>query len=303
MVLASATLDGFWGNNPLYRRSSDPPPQGPGLGCDSNRVEKWWNGTKWIWDVPSCVPDQSGNGPFHKSPVAYVPTIFDLLDEAGKSWKIYGAGGAENPNVKGYLWTVCPTFYECLGSSQVRNFVPASRVLNAAATGKLPAFALVTPTAADSQHNSQSMAVGDNWMGSVVSAIENGPEWESTVIFITWDDCGCFYDHVSPLPFGADWGIRVPMIIVSPYAKPGYTDSNPATYASLLAFTEHTFGIRSLNPCGSTVGCSDDANAYDYADAFDLSQAPLVGTTMVHTHVPEAELRYIEEHPGKIDGT
>jgi hypothetical protein len=66
------------------------------------------------------------------------------------------------------------------------------------------------------------MAVGDNWIGQVVSAIENGPQWSSTAIFLTYDDCGFFYDHVAP-PSGL--GIRVPMIIASPCARPGYTSA------------------------------------------------------------------------------
>ena len=84
------------------------------------------------------------------------------------------------------------------------------------------------------------MAVGDNWIGQVVSAIETGPDWASTAIFLTWDDCGCFYDHVAP-PTGL--GIRVPMIMISPYVKAGTTDSNVASFASVLAFTETVFGL------------------------------------------------------------
>jgi phospholipase C len=108
------------------------------------------------------------------------------------------------------------------------------------------------------------MTVGDDWIGKVVSAIMNGPDWDSTAIFLTWDDCGCFYDHVPP-PAGL--GIRVPMIIISPYARPGYTDSTNAQFASVLAFTEHTFGLPALS--------SVDANAYDYFGAFNFSQTPL----------------------------
>ena len=109
------------------------------------------------------------------------------------------------------------------------------------------------------------MALGDNWIGSVVSAIENGPDWNSTAIFITYDDCGCFYDHVAPPVNG--WGIREPMVIVSPYAKPGYTDTTHTTFSGILAYTEHIFG---LSPLGE-----NDAQAYDFHNAFNYSQAPL----------------------------
>ena len=135
-------------------------------------------------------------------------------------------------------------------------------------------------------HNPFSMAEGDNWIGRTVSAIESGPQWAHTAIFITWDDCGCFYDHVAP-PAGL--GIRNPVVIVSPYAKARYTDSTVATTASLLAFTEHTFG---LTPLGTA-----DATAYDYANAFNFAQAPLAGIRMTQTTVPAGSLTYIAANP------
>jgi phospholipase C len=226
-----------------------------------------------------------------------VPTIFDTMDAAGVSWAIYGAGGHEQPKVDGYLWTICPTFYECLGSKQDKQLVPASDVLTDAQNGTLPQVSFVTPTDTNSQHNTQSMAVGDNWVGSVVNAIETGPDWSSTAIFLTWDDCGCFYDHVNPLQFDSEWGIRVPMIVVSPFAKQGYTDSTPATYASMLAYVEHSFGLPALHPCGDEPGCTDDADAYDFSNAFDYGQAPLPPVAMVRTRVPRAERRFIASHP------
>ena len=88
------------------------------------------------------------------------------------------------------------------------------------------------------------MLQGDNWIGSVVSAIQHGVQWRSTAIFITYDDCGCFYDHAAP-PSG--WGVRVPMVIVSPWAKPGHNDPRRASFSSMLAFTEHIFGLASAD--------------------------------------------------------
>jgi len=134
------------------------------------------------------------------------------------------------------------------------------------------------------------MSLGDNWIGSVVSAVENGPEWSSTAIFATWDDCGCFYDNVLP---PAGFGIRVPMVIVSPYAIAGYTDSTDASFASLLAFTEHTFGLDPLS--------SLDAAAYDYSNSFDYGQRPLGPVPMVRTKVPPSELRWLRLHPPPDD--
>src|SRR5207249_1349177 len=168
-------------------------------------------------------PDQAGNGPYRASPVAYVPTIFDRLDQVGLSWRIYGKPDGTQSTKFG--WSICPTFYECLGSDQLANLVPTKSVSSDASRGQLPAFSIVIPAQLDSQHPHASMARGDNWFGSVVQQIESGPDWGSTAIFITWDDCGCFYDHVNPWQYDRSWGVREPMIIVSPYAKPGYTDS------------------------------------------------------------------------------
>ena len=180
----------------------------------------------WIY-VPSCIPDQNGNGPYRPSPVQYVPTIMDRMDAAGLSWRLDSGEGTENTSVgTGYAWSTCPSFAECLYSSQVQKFRPWDTIINQAKIGRLPRLAIVTPTFQDSQHNHTSMLRGDNWIGTIVQAIMNSSQWGSTAIFITYDDCGCFYDEVAP-PAGA--GIRSPMVIVSPYAKAGFTSRSSST--------------------------------------------------------------------------
>jgi phospholipase C len=292
LELASATLDGFVGSNPI--KGQERGPTGNGWGCDSGLDAKWVDPrTKRVIAVPSCVPDKNGKGAYKKTPVSYVPTIMDRLEEAGLSWRFYAGNGAQGPR-SGYIWAICPTFAECLNSSQSDNVVPEDVVLQDASSGNLPNFSIVLPNSATgetSQHNGTSMAFGDNYIGEVVSAIENGPNWDSTAIFITYDDCGCFYDHVPP---PAGMGIREPMVIVSPFAKPGFTDSNVATFASMLAFTEHTFGLAPL--------ASADAAAYDYSNSFNFFQRPQGGVQMVYTRVPAWELRWIAQNP-QIDGT
>jgi phospholipase C len=121
-----------------------------------------------------------------------------------------------------------------------------------------------------------------------VNAVANGPNWSSTAIFITYDDCGCFYDHVAPPP-GLSLGIRVPMVIVSPYAKAGFTDSSTASFASMLAFIEHTWQIPALN--------SVDGTAYDYRNSFNYLQIPLAPARLTPHRVPAWELAHIRAHP------
>jgi phospholipase C len=131
---------------------------------------------------------------------------------------------------------------------------------------------------------------GDNYLASLVQAIMNGPNWGSTAIFITYDDCGCTYDHVPP---AGNVGIRVPMVIVSPYAKARFTDSTTATYASILAFTEHNWALQPLT--------SADAAAYDYHDSFAFTQTPLGTAQLRQNSVPGTSLRQITAHPPSND--
>jgi phospholipase C len=286
VAITAATMDGYRGDNPEPGKFAKPE---PGWGCDSNRDAPWWNGKRFVW-VPACIPNQNGDGPYRQSPVPHVPTIFDRLDSAGLKWKIYGGEGHNTAKSAGYLWTLCPYFYDCLSTSQWDRLVPARHVITDAQKGRLPSFSMVTPTEQLSQHNNFSMAVGDNWIGQILSAVQTGPDWATTAVFITYDDCGCFYDHVNPLAFDPNWGIRVPFVIVSPYARAGYTDSTPATLVSVLTFTEHTFGLAPLSGA--------DGSGYDYMSSFNFGQAPTVAVPMTHTRIPRAEREWIREHPG-----
>jgi len=208
------------------------------------------------------------------------------MQHAGLSWRIYGEPtptSISGPIAGGYAWDICPSFADCLYTHEKANNVASSTFVRAARTGHLPNFALVTPGGKDatsSEHNGFSMTVGDDWLGQVASAVMNGPEWRSTVLFITWDDCGCFYDQVRPgvNPDGTAQGPRTPLVIVSPYAKRGYTDTTATTFAGILAYTEHNFG---LTPLGV-----NDKRAYAFSNAFDYSQTPLRSARMVYRPWP-----------------
>jgi phospholipase C len=218
----------------------------------------------------------------------------DRLNAARLSWRIYGSRcQTEKVNAQGlklctkangaYVYSVCPTFAECL-YSQASGLVPDSQFITDAASGHLPAFSVITPdNIIRSEHNGFSMTVGDDWLGKISAAVMNGPEWRSTALFITWDDCGCFYDQVPPgtNPDGTPQGPRVPVVIVSPYANPGYTDTTHTTFAGILAYTEQTFGLAALT--------ANDAGAYPFTNAFNYSQAPLRGIRMVSRPMPKGD--------------
>jgi phospholipase C len=284
-LLVNPTLNGFDGNNPIQSKFTSQ--TGPGYGCDSFKDANWWNGSAYI-KQPACIPDALGRGPYRTSKVPYIPTVFDRLETAGRSWKIYGGDGVTGGS--GWLWEICPTFYECAGSPQRQHLVASRQILTDASAGRLPEFSIVTPTWRQSTHNLTSMTEGDNWIGSVISAIRSNPaSWDNTAVFISWDDCGCFYDHVAPPVDG--WGVRVPMIIASPFARPGFTDSTNASYASLLAFTEHLYGLPPFNAA--------DAGAYDYASSFNYSRRirSRGATPMVHTRISPRTRAAIRRHP------
>jgi phospholipase C len=283
--LVAARLDGFIGDNPKVVSGN---PLGPGWGCESFRDAKWRpKAGATIQFVPSCVPAPNGSGPYRASPVKWVPTILDRLDNAGLSWRIYAPGPSDSgQRTYGYGWAICPTFAECLYGPDSSNVLASNQVITDAQAGTLSNLSIVIPTAENSQHNGYSMIQGDNWIANVVNAVMQGPDWASTAIFITYDDCGCFYDEVSP-PSGK--GIRVPMVIVSPYAKPAFTDSNVASFASILAFTEHVFGLQPL--------ATADANAYNYMNAFDFTQTPVPPVKLAPHVVPASSRAWIKAHP------
>ena len=313
MVLGSATVEQFVGENPV-RREGDPG-GGPGWGCGSGKSTPWYlsgrSGTQV--DIPSCIPNKSGSlGPAWKGysgvKAAYVPTIFDRLGAAHLSWRIYYGKGSGSASVIG--WSICPSFWECLGSSQFDNAVSDNRFFPDAAAG-LPAVSIVVPPAGYSSHQPGSVSKGDVWIGRVVHAVMAGPSWASTAIFITFDDCGCFYDDVNPLQYTPDWGPRVPMVIVSPYARPGYTDSTPATSVSMLTFIERTFGLPALNPCATEdawdTSCTDDARdydgqpTYDFSNDFDFSGVQAGRVPLAEVGVPSREKAWLAAHPGAGD--
>lgn len=285
LELASMTLNGFTRGDTIEGQGGF----GPGRGCDSQRDSEW-QATPFDEPgmVPACIPKQDRTGPYRESPVPWVPTIMGRMDSAGRSWRLYAPLVTESRSSYGY--SICPTFAECIYGPQGANHVHRDEFLTDAAAGTLPALSILIPTEEQSQHNNFSMIEGDNWIGTRLDAAMNGPDWNSTAVFITYDDCGCFYDQVPP-PEGL--GIRTPMVIVSPWAKPGYTDSNVASYASMMAFVEHTFGLAPLSV--------RDNEAYDFRSSFDFTQQPLGPIQMQQNPIPAETIRWMKNNPPPPD--
>jgi hypothetical protein len=299
LYAVTGSLDRFTGENP------QPAPgvtAHQGWGCDSDKITPWVSPTTGKKQkIPSCIPDPAlglpNGGAFEPTPAAYRATIFDELQGAGLSWKIYGAA---HPTDGGYDWAVCPSLAECHDTSQTQNLVEASQFTTASGGGNLPAFSLVVAggknLTAASCHNKFSMTACDNYITRLVSAVENGPDWSSCAIFLTFDDFGGFYDQVptSVNPDGTRQGPRLPLIIISPYARPGFTDTTAATFAGILAYTEHNFG---LSPLGV-----NDQSAYDFSQAFNYAQTPLKPLRLSQRPLP-ASARHISPTAAGDDPT
>jgi phospholipase C len=127
-------------------------------------------------------------------------------------------------------------------TGQLGDIVNSNEFFKAARTGQLPEVSWVVPSNQNSEHPPQSVAVGQAWVTRLIDAAMRGPDWPSTAILLAWDDWGGFYDHVAPPKVdGIGYGIRVPGLVISPYARPGYVDHQTLTFDAYLKFIEDDF--------------------------------------------------------------
>lgn len=190
-------------------------------------------------------------------------TLMDLLDAAGVSWRHYSWGLTSN-------WVGPNSIYHMRWGPQWANMIPdPAQVLTDIQAGQLPAVSWVMPKGSYSDHPGGNLGQGPSWVASIVNAIGNSPYWADTAIIVTWDDWGGWYDHVPPPSIynQNEYGFRVPLIVISPYAKPGYVSHVTHDFGSILHFVETVFGLPSLGYA--------DARADDLADCFDFTQTPI----------------------------
>jgi len=184
----------------------------------------------------------------------------DLLEEAGVSWKYY-LGDND------YIQTLKLVEHVVFGP-MYRKVVDDSEFLVDLANGDLPAVSWLIPDVEYSEHPAAgSMCVGENWTVRMVNAIMRSPEWRHTAIVITWDDFGGFYDHVPPPHVDLyGFGPRVPMILVSPWARQGYVASDTLEFSSVLKMIETIWDLPSLT--------ERDRRASDMLNLFDFEGDP-----------------------------
>jgi phospholipase C len=219
-----------------------------------------------------------------------------LLHRAGVSWRYYVFKGMEpdcednqmfckqvkqNAKTPG-IWNPLPWFDTVKQDRQGENVAPFEDFLVAARRGDLPAVSWITPAEAVSEHPPSLVSKGQTFVTSVIDEVMRSPNWSSTAIFLAWDDWGGFYDHVQPPVVDANgYGMRVPSLVISPYARRGFVDHQVLSFDAYLKFIEDDFlHGRRLDP--ATDGRPDPRPDVrerapilgDLRTDFDFAQAP-----------------------------
>jgi phospholipase C len=183
-------------------------------------------------------------------------SIFDELSAHGRTWKIYYA--LPTSILSGTIWD------QIIPSADTQDLTTGSQFFTDLADGTLPDFSFVRPGVGYSTEPPEDIGEGDAWIGQLVNAVAQSQYWDSTAIFITYDEGGGFWDHVPP-PVSAGYGTRTPMIIVSPYAR-NSVFHRQTTNVSILSFMQHLWGLPPLTKL--------NAKQNDLMGAFNFKQAP-----------------------------
>jgi Phosphoesterase family len=188
-----------------------------------------------------------------------------LLYESRVSWGYYVVSGtepdcendaaetcapvAQKSSTPG-IWNPLPWFDTVKADHELGNIQSVDRFYAAANSGHLPAMSWVVPSGEVSEHPPSPVSYGQSYVTSVINAVMKSPDWSSTAIFLAWDDWGGFYDHVVPPTVDRNgYGLRVPGIVISPYAKKGYIDHQTLSFDAYDKFIEDDFlGGQRLNP-------------------------------------------------------
>jgi phospholipase C len=219
-----------------------------------------------------------------------------LLHQAGVSWGYYILPGTEpdceddsagcEPIAQRVwtpgIWNPLPYFETVRENGQLGNIQPLANFYDQAAKGALPAVSWVIPNGVVSEHPPALVSAGQRYVTGLVNAVMAGPDWKSTAIFLSWDDWGGFYDHMPPP--GVDrfgYGIRVPGLVISPYARKGYVDHQILSHDAYVKFIEDAFlGGRRLDPATDgrpdpRPGVREDERLLgDLRRDFDFTQKP-----------------------------
>jgi len=222
---------------------------------------------RWGCDSPanSLVQTLEDDGQFgHVYPCFDFDTLADRLEEEGLSWKYYAPGEGQS----GYIWSALDAIRHIrLTSLWQQHVVATEQFVQDASSGNLPTVSWLVVGSGLSEHPPASVCMGENWTVTQLNALMSGPDWDSTVVFLTWDDFGGFYDHVAPpVVDNFGFGPRVPFLIISPWAKRGHITHTTLEFSSVLKFIEERFDLDPLT--------ERDQDANDLIDSFDFDHHP-----------------------------
>ncbi len=207
----------------------------------------------------SCKTNISQPGlPTASNPKPYAWTdLTYLLHAHGVSWAYYVSSGnapdclddaamtcppVSQSATKPSIWNPLPGFGDVTEDDQNANVQPLASFVTAARAGTLPAVSWVVPDGKHSEHPPNKVSVGQTYVTGLVNELMSGPDWSSTAIFLAWDAWGGFYDHVAPPAVDAmGYGLRVPALVISPYARKGFIDHQTLSFDAYLKFIEDDF--------------------------------------------------------------
>jgi phospholipase C len=263
-----------------------------------------WSATCKLGDPMSCVDALQGpqrlivaeNGTVTDIPDYPWTDITYLLHKNNISWAYYLEEGDQPDCVNDAMfceaephrvavpeiWNPLPWFDTVRQDNQVKNVQAIDRYYIAAKSGTLPHVVWLVPNQTVSEHPPARVSDGQAWTTSIINAAMEGPDWNSTAIFLTWDDWGGFYDHVVPPRVDQNgYGIRVPGLVISPYAKKGYIDHQTLSFDAHLKFIEDDFlnGSRidpatDQRPDSRTSVRENAPGLGDISNDFDFNQSP-----------------------------
>jgi phospholipase C len=250
------------------------PVQGWSLPSHLFLVSEWAARCSRHNDPNSCVSDnvQPWKTLFHGNPLrpkkdgpiyAWTDLTYEL-HAAGVSWGYYVAFGAQPDCADGEvtcrtveqssrtpgIWNPLPYFDTVRNDHQLGNIRPTPDFFSALRNNTLPNVSWVVPSGATSEHPPARISAGVTYVTRLINAVMRSPEWSSTAIFLSWDDWGGFYDHVAPPTVDkSGYGLRVPGLVISPYARRGYIDHQTLSFDAFNKFIEDDFlnGLR-LDP-------------------------------------------------------
>lgn len=267
-------------------------------------VSEWSAKCKTANDPLSCVneinnpdtPSDAKNSTRPDPDYAWTDLTY-LLFKQQISWKFYVQTGTEpdcandraicppvhqDAKTPG-IWNPLPFFDTVKQNNQLNNITDVSDFYKDAMKGTLPAVSWITPNGSNSEHPPARLSDGQAWTASLINAIAQSPEWDSTVILLSWDDWGGFYDHVAPPQVDKNgYGLRVPGILISAYARRGYIDHQTLSHDAYIKFIEDIFlNNQRIDP--ATDGRPDKRPTVrenvtglgDLLSEFDFSQPPL----------------------------